>query len=271
MSTIGSPDSSPSPLPILAAEWEKGLVVAEGAQGYIHSVETAGAVDGPGLRFVVFTTGCPLQCAYCHNPDSRHMKNGYMATTAELLTEIAQYRDFLTSTNGGVTISGGEPLCQPHFVRALLGGCKAMGLHTAIDTSGYLGEAADDTLLDMADLVLLCVKSFDPQAHVDITGAPLHPTLTFAQRLARRGQDVWLRYVLVPGLTDNWGAIEGLAGYAAKLGNIRRVEILPFHKMGEYKYEELGLPYRLKATPPPPPEDIARARSIFAQYGLDAV
>src|SRR5512143_138394 len=169
--------------------------------GYIHSVESGGTVDGPGVRFVVFTTGCPLRCLYCHNPDSLHLKDGRQVSSAKVVAEIAGYAPFLKRARGGVTISGGEPLAQPAFTAAVLRGCKRLGLHTALDTSGYLGAAAPDALLADTDLVLLDIKSFDPETYRRLTGVALQPTLDFARRLAALDKAMWVRYVLVPGLT----------------------------------------------------------------------
>jgi pyruvate formate lyase activating enzyme len=239
-------------------------------EGYVHSVETGGAVDGPGLRFVVFLTGCALRCLYCHNPDTWHMPDGKKIGVASLLNEILLYSHYLKRTGGGVTATGGEPLAQPEFVTALFQGCKALGLHTALDTSGFLGANATDALLAATDLVLLDIKSFDPETYHRLTGGSLAPTLRFAERLAAMGKPTWLRYVLVPGLTDDLASIEKLAAYAAKL-TMEKVEVLPFHKMGESKWEALNLPYTLKDTKPPSAELIAQVKAIFVGYGLKTV
>ncbi|MDE1985564.1 MAG: pyruvate formate lyase-activating protein [Alphaproteobacteria bacterium] len=239
-------------------------------EGYVHSVETGGAVDGPGLRFVVFLTGCALRCLYCHNPDTWHMPDGKKTGVASLLNEIAEYRDFLQRTGGGVTVTGGEPLAQPEFVTALFQGCKALGLHTALDTSGFLGANATDALLAATDLVLLDIKSFGPETYKRLTGGNLAPTLRFAERLSAMGRPVWLRYVLVPGVTDDLKSIEALAAYASRLG-MAKVEVLPFHKMGESKWEALDLPYTLKNTQPPSAALVAKVKDIFVGHGLKTV
>ncbi|MDE2265313.1 MAG: pyruvate formate lyase-activating protein [Alphaproteobacteria bacterium] len=239
-------------------------------EGYVHSVETGGAVDGPGLRFVVFLTGCALRCLYCHNPDTWHMPDGKKTGVASLLNEIAEYRDFLQRTGGGVTVTGGEPLAQPEFVTALFQGCKALGLHTALDTSGFLGANATDALLAATDLVLLDIKSFGPETYKRLTGGNLAPTLRFAERLSAMGRPVWLRYVLVPGVTDDLKSIEALAAYASRLG-MAKVEVLPFHKMGESKWEALDLPYTLKDTQPPSAALVAKVKDIFVGHGLKTI
>jgi pyruvate formate lyase activating enzyme len=241
---------------------------AECLSGYIHSIETAGTVDGPGLRFVVFVTGCPLRCLYCHNPDSHQMMRGQKTTADALVKEIAQYREFLMRTGGGVTVSGGEPLTQIPFVTAIFRGCKELGLHTALDTSGYLGAHVKNDLLDVTDLVLLDIKSFDPFTYRKVTSVNLKPTLDFAKRLAMMGKPMWIRFVLVPGLTDDFEALNKMADFVAELKTVERVEILPFHKMGESKWEELGLDYKLKDTQPPSPELVAQVKEIFKGRGL---
>ncbi len=239
-------------------------------EGYVHSVETGGAVDGPGLRFVVFMSGCHLRCLYCHNPDTWHMKDAKKTGVAHLLNEILLYAHYLKRTGGGVTATGGEPLAQPDFVTALFQGCKAMGLHTALDTNGFLGDHATDALLDATDLVLLDIKSWDPGIYKSLTGAELAPTLRFAERLSEMGKPTWLRYVLVPGWTDNLEHVTELAAYAAKL-KMEKVEVLPFHKMGEPKWEALKIPYQLKDTQPPSAELIAHVKEIFVSHGLKTV
>lgn len=240
-------------------------------RGWVHSVETGGTVDGPGLRYVLFLAGCPLRCQYCHNPDTRHMHDGSPAQSSDVLADIATYADFLHRAHGGLTISGGEPLVQPEFCAAIYHGAKQLGLHTALDTSGFLGSHADDHLLADVDLVLLDIKAFKESTYRAVTGVPLRPTLEFAERLSALRKPIWLRYVLVPGLTDHLDEIEGLAEFAAGLEVVERVDVLPFHKMGEFKWKQLGLPYALANTEPPPPELTERVRGIFRTQGLKAV
>ena len=242
-------------------------LLPDGQQGYVHSVDTGGTVDGPGIRYVVFTAGCPLRCQYCHNPDCMKQKNGTLTATRSLVDDIASVAPMLRR-GGGVTVSGGEPMVQPAFVAALLAGCKGLGLHTALDTSGFLGAKASDALLSLVDLVLLDIKSFRPDTYRNVTGVDVAPTLAFAERLAAMGKPTWVRYVLVPGLTDNLEEIGELADFVAGLGNVERIELLPFHKMGEYKWEALGMPYRLKDTDPPTPELEAAVRGVFEGRGL---
>lgn len=238
-------------------------------EGHIHSVETCGTVDGPGLRYILFLHGCPLRCQYCHNPDAQGKPQGGEATAGEALADILKYKNFIR--RGGLTISGGEPLMQPDFVHAVFRGAKEHGLHTALDTSGFLGYKASDALLENVDLVLLDIKSFNPATYQNVTGVSLNPTLAFAERLDKLGVDVWIRFVLVPGLTDAESNIDGLARFISTLGNVAKVEILPFHKMGESKYKQLAMPYKLADTNEPTAEEVERARSIFSRYGVTAI
>ncbi len=239
--------------------------------GYVHSIETAGTVDGPGVRYVIFLTGCPLACQYCHNPDALKLKNGVIRSVEDILSDIHDYRQFLQRAKGGVTISGGEPLSQARFTKSILRGCKEMGLHTALDTSGFLGEAADDEMLSNIDLILLDIKSGLPDLYKEVTGVSLEPTLEFAFRLSEMNKPVWIRFVLVPGLTDSRENIEAVAKIISQLDNVQRVDILPFHQMGAYKWENLGLKYKLKDTRPANEEDVAAARAIFGSYGIKAL
>ncbi|WP_426513791.1 pyruvate formate-lyase-activating protein [Dactylosporangium sp. McL0621] len=239
--------------------------------GRLHSWDLSTGVDGPGTRFVAFLSGCPLRCLYCQNPDTWHMRDGTSSTVEDLLSTVAGFAGFLRAAGGGLTASGGEPLLQPTFTRALFAGARGLDLHTALDTSGALGVRADDTLLDLTGLVLLDIKCWDPAGYRRLTGGELAPTLTFARRLAERGTPVWLRYVLVPGHTDNPDDVQALAGFAADLGNIERVDVLPFHKLGAAKYERLGLRFPLRDTPAPGPGLVERVRAQFREAGLKAV
>lgn len=240
-------------------------------EGYVHSVETAGTVDGPGIRFVVFVKGCPLRCLYCQNPDTRFREGGTLMTAKQLAAEIAQYKDFMTRTGGGVTVSGGEPLYQQEFVTAIFNECKKLAIHTALDTSGYLGKKTSDDLLAVTDLVLLDIKSFDPQTYKHLTSWDLQPTLDLAEKLAAMKKPMWIRIVVVPNLTDDLPTLERLADYLVPLGNVERIEILPFHKMGEVKWEALHYPYTLKDTQPPSDELVLQVQNIFKKRGFCVV
>jgi pyruvate formate lyase activating enzyme len=227
-----------------------------------------GTADGPGMRFVLFLTGCPLRCQYCHNPDTWRLQNGSRTTVDEVMGEIVKYADFLIASDGGVTISGGEPLVQPKFLANILRRCKENGLHTALDTSGFLGRRMTAAMLADTDLVLLDIKASIPEVYQAVTGVRIEPTLEFAQRLDADGTPVWIRYVLVPGLTDGVENVEGVAAFLATLANVERVEILPFHKMGEHKWEALNLEYRLKNTESPSTDLIRRVEDQFRRRHL---
>ena len=240
----------------------------EPVTGSIHSWDLSTGVDGPGTRFVVFTQGCPLRCLYCHNPETWHMRDGQRVAADELVARAATYTGFIRTAGGGATVSGGEPLLQPRFVTALLCGFKNLGLNTALDTSGYLGARADTELLAATDLVLLDIKSWDRALYQRLTSVDLHPTLVFARHLAELAIPVHVRFVLVPGLTDTDANVTGVARFAASLGNVERVDVLPFHKLGAAKYARLGIPFALADTPTPTPEQTRAARERFTAEGL---
>jgi pyruvate formate lyase activating enzyme len=238
------------------------------SQGYVHSVEIGSFVDGPGIRFVVFLAGCPLRCRYCHNPDA-WKASGEKTDAEQVVARIASTAEFLKAGCGGVTVSGGEPLVQPEFARDILAGSKALGLHTALDTSGYLGDRVSDEMLDQIDLVLLDIKSWNEETYRQVTGVDIQPTLRFAERLSEVGKPAWIRFVLVPGLTDEPSNVAGLARFVGRLGNVQRVEIVPFHQMGRHKWEELRIPYLLQRTEPPTPEEVRRVEAAFEAEGVD--
>ena len=239
--------------------------------GWLHSWDVSTGVDGPGTRLVAFLSGCPMRCLYCENPETWRRADGTPTTVDELADRMLRYSRFIEASGGGFTVSGGEPLQQPFFTRALLEAAKDIGLHTAVDTSGFLGRKASDALLDATDLVLLDIKAGTDEMHRAITGRPLGPTLEFARRLAERRTPVWVRYVLVPGYTDAPEQFERVAAIAAELGNVERVDVLPFHKLGAPKYDALGIEFPLADTPTPGPELTASVRDSFAAHGLFAV
>lgn len=239
--------------------------------GYIHSIETCGTVDGPGIRFVVFTAGCPLRCLYCANPDCRLMENGRKVSVDELIPEIQKYASYMNASGGGLTVSGGEPLYQPHFVAELFKRCRALGIHTALDTSGYCDLPIAKPVIEQSDLVLLDIKSFDPKIYQQVTGVDLEPTLAIARYLDEIHKPTWIRFVFVPGLTDAPHNVEGLADFVATLKNVERLEVLPFHKMGEYKWQQLGYDYQLQDTEPPTAEQVQAIQAIFRSRGIRVV
>ncbi|MER7171526.1 pyruvate formate-lyase-activating protein [Streptomyces mesophilus] len=241
-------------------------------EGSVHSWDLSTGVDGPGTRFVTFLAGCPLACLYCHNPDTMKMRNGKRTSADDVIAEAAKYTTFIKASGGGATISGGEPLLQPVFAGELFHRLKhELGLHTALDTSGFLGVRATDAMLRDIDLVLLDIKSWDRDTYKKVTARELQPTLDFAHRLADLGKEVHVRFVLVPGLTDAPANVEGVAAFAGSLGNVSRVDVLPFHKLGQSKWEALDMPFTLAETPSPGPEQVDAAKRIFEAHGLRAV
>jgi pyruvate formate lyase activating enzyme len=244
--------------------------LATGDMGFLHSFTTGSTVDGPGVRVVAWTTGCMFRCQYCHNPDTWTMSNGLPVTVARATDELRKYRHGLGVMSGGFTLSGGEPLMQHRFVVKLFTAARRLGIHTALDTNGYFGDKLSDAELETANLVLLDIKAFDPALHKKVTGLDNAPTLEFARRLAAKNRPVWVRFVLVPGLTDNMADIAEIARFAAGLGNVLRVDVLPFHQLGQYKWEKLKMEYTLAKTEPPSNAVIERAIGIFRAEGLTA-
>lgn len=242
----------------------------EGQFGWIHSYETGSTVDGPGVRLIVFMSGCLLRCQFCHNPDTWHLKDGTKIELGHAVRRLADFAPMLRAMGGGLTISGGEPLVQTGFTCALLAAAKRMGLHTAIETSGFLGARASDDYLANLDLVILDIKSGDPDLYRLLTSAELEPTLRFARRLNSIGKPVWVRFVLVPGLTDVPENVETVAGFVAPMANVEWVEVLPFHQLGSFKWKALGLDYKLESTRPPADAQVQAVLKIFRDAGCRA-
>lgn len=231
----------------------------------IHSIESFGTVDGPGIRFVAFLQGCPLRCLYCHNPDtwSPSAPCRYELTPEELVEEACRYRRFIR--NGGVTVSGGEPLLQAEAVRHYFRLCREQGLHTALDTSGAVGGAKALAVLDYTDLLLLDIKSPLPAEHVRLTGVRGDQTLRLLDEAERRGVGVWIRHVLVPGVTDSEESVRALASLVRPYRTVSKVELLPYHTMGVFKYRESGIPYPLEGVEPLGADRLAWARRIVEE------
>ncbi len=236
--------------------------------GYVHSVQLGSTVDGPGLRFVAFLTGCQLRCQYCHNPDTWHLKNGKPVSVGKAMEVIGRYAQVLKLSKGGITLSGGEPVVQSRFTTRLFRRCKELGMHTCLDTSGRLGERLSDEELMDVDLNLLDIKSGDPDIYQQVTRQPLQPTLDYARRLSDLGRPMWVRFVLVPGLTDGYDNVERVADICAGLGSLERVEILRFHQLGKGKWQKLGIDYPLKDAEPPSAELTERVRGQFLSRQL---
>jgi pyruvate formate lyase activating enzyme len=231
--------------------------------GYVHSFFTSAAADGPGVRFAVFLSGCPFRCKYCHNPDTWELKQGKLTSSDSILNEIKKYANFLR-TAGGLTITGGEPLQQPDFTYEIFSQAKQdFALHTALDTQGFLARNLPDSYFEPIDLVLLDIKEMNPERHKSLTGQDVTPTLDFAKRLQKMNKKVWLRYVLVPGLTDFQEDIDALAKFIEPLENIERVDVLPFHNMALHKWEKLELPYELKNQRVPTQEETKKVQDFL--------
>ena len=235
-------------------------------KGNIHSLESFGAVDGPGIRFVIFTQGCPLRCLYCHNPDSREFKSAKQMTVGECMDQILSYKNFIKS--GGVTVSGGEPMSQPEFCEALIDECHKEGIHVAIDTSGIVPVKVGKNVLEKADLLLLDMKAIDEDMCVKLTSFSNKSAIETLNFREERGLPVWIRHVMVPQYTLERERLTRLAEFLKGYKCIEKVELLPFHKMGEYKWEELGEKYELYDIPQPTKDEIAMARQIFTDAGL---
>lgn len=236
--------------------------------GYIHSYESFGTVDGPGIRFVLFMQGCPMRCLYCHNPDTWTAGAGREISAEEAAKIILKYKSYIS--DGGVTVSGGEPLLQTEFVTELFKILKREGIHTALDTSGVTFNADSPEsvarhagLLKYTDLVLLDIKHIDGNEHKKLTGCTNKNVLDFAKYLSDTGKDTWIRHVLVTGITDDDGYLKELRAFIDGLKTVRKVEVLPYHSMGEAKYAKLGLEYKLKGLTPPEKSRVLNAESIL--------
>lgn len=223
-------------------------------QGRIHSLESFGTVDGPGTRFVVFVQGCPMRCAYCHNPDTWEMNGGKPMESSYIIEQYERNRPFYK--NGGITVTGGEPLMQVDFLIDLFTLAKEKDIHTCIDTSGISFNPDNeelmkkmDKLMELTDLVMLDIKHIDPEKHKDLTAQPNTNILKFAEYLNERNVDMWIRHVVVPGLTDEDEFLYQLGYYIGQFTNLKALDVLPYHTMGENKYEKLGMEYKLAGVP----------------------
>ncbi|WP_198780336.1 pyruvate formate lyase 1-activating protein [Shewanella putrefaciens] len=241
--------------------------------GRIHSVESFGTVDGPGIRFIAFMQGCLMRCQYCHNRDTWDLDGGKEVQVEELMSQIISYRPFLDASNGGVTASGGEAILQAEFVAELFKACKKEGIHTCLDTNGFVRKYTPiiDELLDHTDLVLLDIKQMNDDKHIELTKVSNHRTLQFAQYLAERNQATWIRYVVVGGFTDDEASALQLAEFIKPMKNVEKVELLPYHELGKHKWEAMGETYQLDGVSPPSRETMEKIKAVFAQQGINAV
>ncbi|ABR48368.1 pyruvate formate-lyase activating enzyme [Alkaliphilus metalliredigens QYMF] len=239
--------------------------------GKIHSIETFGTVDGPGIRYIIFFQGCPLRCKYCHNRDTWDLQGGKEMTVDEVISDIKKYIPFMVSSGGGVTISGGEPTLQMEFLTALLLEIKKLNLHTAIDTSGFVHLDLMKQILPYVDLVLLDLKHIDPQKHLNLTGVSNEKILSFAQYLSDNEISIWMRHVVVPSLTDQEEDVHRLAQFATSLKTVERIDLLPYHSMGKHKWESMGLEYPLQDLRDANDIDIKKVKAIFDLYELKVI
>ncbi|WP_068616875.1 pyruvate formate-lyase-activating protein [Paenibacillus tuaregi] len=232
--------------------------------GHIHSLETFGTVDGPGIRFVLFMQGCLLKCKYCHNPDTWDLTGGKDMSLEEVLAEIEPYVNYYRSSGGGITVSGGEATLQAHFVTELFREVKKRwGLHTTLDTNGYNEGDKIKDLLDVTDLVLLDLKHIDNEKHIELTGKPNERMLKMAEWLSDHNRAMWIRHVLVPGINDEEEDLLRLGRFVGKLNGVEKFEILPYHQMGIYKWEALKWKYPLENVPSPTDEEVQRAYDLI--------
>lgn len=232
-------------------------------KGRIHSFESFGTLDGPGIRFVVFMQGCPLRCIYCHNRDTWDVRGGREYTPEEVIDEMKKYMNYIRFSNGGITVTGGEPTLQADFVTEVFKKCKEMGVHTTLDTSGFAEIEKVRELLEYTDLVLLDVKHAVEEKHKAITGVSNEKIKKFSFYLSEKGIPVWIRYVLVPGLTDSEEDLKLAAAFIGQIKSVEKVEVLPYHSMGAFKWEKLGEQYPLKDVQEPSAEQVQRAKAIL--------
>jgi len=270
VSLIASPYDLRVSLGAKVTEPDIRSALESGECGFVHSFTTGSAVDGPGVRVVAWLTGCQFRCAYCHNPDTWKMTNGIPVTLSRAVEQIQKYCHGLQTMKGGLTISGGEPLMQQRFVLNVFSAARKMGVHTALDTNGFLADRLTDEDLPLIDLVLLDLKAMTPDLHRRLTGMDNQPVHQFARRLAALGRPIWVRFVLVPGWTDDMAEVERIAEFASGLGNVQRVDVLPFHQLGRFKWEKLGIDYQLRNTEPPLPAKTEEAIARFRAKGLKA-
>jgi len=239
--------------------------------GRIHSLESFGTVDGPGIRFVVFMQGCVLRCQFCHNPDTWDPAKGEEYTVEQLMDEIRKYKSYMEFSGGGVTFTGGEPLMQAEFILEVVKRCKQEGISVALDTSGFIWNNYVQEVLKYTDIVLLDIKSYDPLVYKTVTGVSLAPTLKLLEYLREENIETWVRIIIVPNLMDDLESIRELSNYLDDFTNVSKIELLGFHKMGEYKWKELGMEYQLYDTPEPTKELMNKVKDILKTNGKNVV
>ena len=236
--------------------------------GRVHSIETCGTVDGPGIRFIIFLQGCQMRCKYCHNRDTWDTEGGKVMSVDELMAELVQYRNYMDASGGGVTISGGEAMLQPEFVKAIFIACKQEGIHTCLDTNGFVRRLDEKAkaAVDVADLVLLDIKQMNNEKHIDLTHVSNRYTLDFAKYLAEKKQPVYLRYVVLPGYTDSLEDVHSLGKFIEPMQNIEKIELLPYHELGKHKWTAMGEIYPLEGVKTPSHETMEAVKNTLLQY-----
>lgn len=241
-------------------------------KGRIHSFESFGTVDGPGIRFIVFFQGCLMRCLYCHNRDTWDLKGGTEITVEELMKELVTYKHFIMPT-GGVTASGGEAVLQADFVKEWFKACHAEGIHTCLDTNGYVRNYDEtiDELMAYTDLVMLDLKQLNDEIHQNLVGVPNKRVIDFARYLAKINKRTWIRYVVVPGWSDDDESAHQLGQFIQDMDNIEKVEMLPYHRLGEHKWVTMGEKYMLDGVEPPSKESMERIKDIIESYGKKVV
>jgi pyruvate formate lyase activating enzyme len=279
-----NPDASNPDIPLIASPYDLRVALGEkvgetgirsalesGEWGFVHSFQAGSGVDGPGVRLVAWLSSCQFQCVYCHNPDTWKLANGMPVSLARAVEVVSQYRHSLRTMKGGLTVDGGEPLMQHRFVLKLCAAVQQLGVHTAVETNGYFGDRLTDEDLGRIDLVMLGLKAIEPDLHRRLTGKDNQPVHEFARRLAALRRPVWVRFVIVPGWTDDPAEVGRMADFAAGLGNVQRVDVLPFHQLGRFKWERLGMEYQLRDAEPPSREKVEGVIARFRAAGLEVV
>ncbi len=241
-------------------------------KGRIHSIETCGTVDGPGIRFIAFFQGCLMRCKYCHNRDTWDTEGGKEVTVDDLMKDLLSYRHFMKSSGGGVTASGGEATLQKEFVTEWFKACKAQGIHTCLDTNGFIRhyDEALDALLDQTDLVMLDIKHMNDDVHIPLTHVSNKYCLEFARYLAQKGKTMWIRYVVVPGWSDDDAGAHALGAFIRDElgGKVEKLEMLPYHELGKHKWIAMGEKYELEGVHPPKKEVMEHLKEILVSYGV---
>ena len=271
----GKADSALSVTLKALSYYEQGLFIGGKMPqtGRIHSTESCGTVDGPGIRYIVFLQGCLLRCLYCHNRDSWDMHGGKETTVDALMQELIPYRSFMNASGGGVTASGGEAMLQPEFVRDFFRACHQEGIHTCLDTNGYIRHYTEviDEVMAVTDLVMLDLKQINDDIHHTLVGVPNIRMLDFARYLQKIGKRTWVRYVVVPGYTDDEKSARQLGEFIKDMENVERVEMLAYHELGKHKWEELGKTYELDGVKPPSKETMESLKAILSDYHSNVI